>query len=145
MPNKWDIHQQAKHENAHHEKELVIKNRTVTVHKVVNILGMSQKGVSSEHYEGKSEHARDFQEKGFPIMTMHPLNLLCLHVNFWLKTKCRSTPSLLTTSITVRLFPFPQLMMAFKSRIFNAIIMIQAKPQTILDKFKTLRLHSNVV
>jgi hypothetical protein len=42
-------------------------------------------------------------------------------------------------------FPFPQLMMAFKSRIFNAIIIIQAQPQAIPDTFKTPRLHPNAV
>jgi len=63
MPNKWDIHQQAKHENANQEKELVIENRTITTHEVVNILGISQEGVSSEHYEKENLNMHHISRK----------------------------------------------------------------------------------
>jgi hypothetical protein len=53
MPNKWDVHQQAKHENVNQAKELIIENRTIIIYEVVNILGISQEGVSSKHYKKK--------------------------------------------------------------------------------------------
>jgi hypothetical protein len=36
-------------------------------------------------------------------------------------------------------------MIAFNIRIFNVIIMIQAQPQAIPDKFKTPRIHPNAM
>jgi hypothetical protein len=36
MPNKWDIHQQAKYENLQQENTFVLKNRTITIHEVAH-------------------------------------------------------------------------------------------------------------
>ena len=62
-------------------------------------------------------------------------HVLCLGVNFWLKTKRLSTPLLLPRFKAEWLVSFPQMKMPFNIKIFNYIAKTEAKSCDYLRNF----------
>lgn len=69
----------------------------------------------------------EIKEIGFSAVTVYLCATFCLCVNFWPKTKCHSTLSVLTRFSTVWLLSIPKTQDGLKEIGFNVTTMIQAK------------------